>query len=93
MIVKGYIGFKEEAASLTEGKISEKEVVEDRGEAKLLGVLDFHKFTKVISRLTNNLDMEGAAGLVAGWVGCCVCDGNISNWEKIRWGKSWMNVD
>ena len=46
---KGYIGFKEEAASMTEGRISESEVVEDKEEAKLLGVLDyFHKFTKVI---------------------------------------------
>ena len=46
---KGYIGFKEEAASMTEGRISENEVIEDKEEAKLLGVLDyFHKFTKVI---------------------------------------------
>lgn len=49
VIVKGYIGFKEEAASMTEGRISEKGVAEDKGEAKLLGVLDyFHKLTKVI---------------------------------------------
>ena len=49
MIVKGYLGFKEEAASVTEGRISEKEVAEDKEEAKLLGVLEyFHKLTKVI---------------------------------------------
>lgn len=44
-------------------------------------------------RLTNDLDMESAAGLVAGWVNCRVRDSNLSNWEEVRWGKSWMDMD
>lgn len=49
VIIKGYIGFKEEVASMTEGRISEKGVVEDKGEGKSLGALDyFHKPTQVI---------------------------------------------
>ena len=49
MIVKRYIGFKDEAASMTEESVEKKEVAEDKKEPKLLGVLDyFHKLTQVI---------------------------------------------
>lgn len=43
--------------------------------------------------LTDDLNVESAAGLVTGWVRCCVGDGHFSNWEEVRWGKGRMDVD
>lgn len=46
-----------------------------------------------LSALTNNLDTECTACLIARLIGCCVSNGNFTNWEKKRWYESWGNVN
>lgn len=43
--------------------------------------------------LTNNLDTECTACLIARLISCCVSNGNFANWQKKWWYESWGNVN